>query len=350
MRDGQGTDWNGGGLFLADGHGDPWLKYYMTRSLTPTEAESEAAPRITGEALFAGVLRFGFGHFLTESIGRLWALDKLGSEMPIVYITNVNAKRPITGTAQAFFELFGLTERINLVRADTSFDCIWNATDLYGPLRKEPLHPRMRRWFLSQIPKSEAKFSPKIYISRKGIPLEKGRYLGETFVEAGLADEGYQIFRPEENSLADQINAYSNAQKIVLAESSAFHLVSIVAKKDANIAIIRRRPVFGNWIENSMSDVLTKNVSMITALKSTWKASKGENYNAVSEIDFGKMWEALRDLGLINTNFGKPVPTIEEIASERTQNHGDRTSEFEIQASGVYRRSKRLVFRNKTIT
>ena len=77
--------WQRKKFYLDTGDGETWLGREKPSVVGATDRQDDAAVHSPEEVLFGGTMMPHFGHFLCESISRLWALDKLGSEIPIVY-------------------------------------------------------------------------------------------------------------------------------------------------------------------------------------------------------------------------------------------------------------------------
>lgn len=75
--------------------------------------------KLDGNHLFGGMLQEHFGHFLTESLGRLWALRRLSSNFQsIVFYHRVPGGR-IPGFAQDLMSLIAPGMQITLIREPT---------------------------------------------------------------------------------------------------------------------------------------------------------------------------------------------------------------------------------------
>lgn len=306
------VNWGGGGIYLPNGRPHSWLKPHMFHASFMGPAERSSIKYLAGPVLFAGVLKPHFGHFYAESIGRLWALEKLGDEIPLLYLYRGSDKVMNARANNDFFRALEIRNPIVLVHEPMQLGQLWNAMDLMRPLLGEGIYPRLRSWILSRAPDGASLFGHDLYVSRSGLKDAAGHLLGEEFIENGMQSEGYQIFRPEEHSLSEQIAAYRGARRIVLSESGSLHMMSIFADPRAKVAIIRRRPQMPSAIRSVRKAFATQDIIFIDAIKGFWTPVDNgarESFRGVAEIDFAAMWHRLARSKFIARAIDKPVPS-----------------------------------------
>jgi hypothetical protein len=81
----------------------------------------------------------------------------------------------------------------------------------------------------------------KVYVSRSKIP-HGGSFLGERYIETLLADEGFDIFHPEDWLLSTQMLRYRHADLLVFPEGSACHGVELLgAHSLGRVYVLMRR-------------------------------------------------------------------------------------------------------------
>lgn len=331
-------DWYGSGVYLHDGKPDPWLLRHMQKDDRLPEGEAETLPTETGEALFCGMMHGLFGHFLVESLGRFWAIDRLGPDIPLVFLSNKAPARNLGPTAREFMALTGVANPIREVRQPVRFDSLWNASCLFDPMVNVPLHPHLRRWLLERTPAQMQGFGPRIYVSRSGLGLKYGRILGEATIETALAAEGYVTFRPEQHSLAEQIAAYRQADQIILSESSAIHLMTMYCRPGTRVAMIRRRPDAPREINVITRCFPSRYLTFVPAITEIWTRMipAPDWYSAVARIDLDYLWTHLRRHGLIGPTSVAPVADDAAIAAELAMLTEERTARVELQPGVRY--------------
>lgn len=334
------TRWKRGGHFLNAGDGETWFgrKGIPKKDTNPVAPVSPVHdPR---EVLFGGNMQTHFGHFICESISRLWALDRLGPDIPIAYGFDQSYPEDLNGTPRSFFDLVGVYNPIILVQRPMVFAKVWNASCLYHPMLMKPMHPRLRNWILGRLPEPKEVTGPDIYVTRSGLAGRHGRILGESFLEQGLRSVGYDIFRPEEHSLEDQINAYRNARRIILSESSSVHLMSIVVRARAKVAMIMRRASLLRGMDGAKESFLSKNVYLASAFRGVWYQERADDWGSlfgVAELDFAYLWAYLQNRGFIADARSMPVPLAGDLEAERREVAPDRVLYYALEPGFRYR-------------
>ena len=196
---------------------------------------------LPGRWLYGGILYDHFGHALTETLSRLWALDHVDGVTGILFIP---IRPEMIGTvAMAALSLMEIRYPLHAVTDPVQVEELivppqaMGAGDLMGGspefrtfvrksfgLRRDPLLPR------------------RLYISRSRNRPERGSFLGERRLESFLADEGYVIFPPQDHDLASQAVHYASAEAIVGPDGSPWHLVAYASALATRAAILKRRP------------------------------------------------------------------------------------------------------------
>jgi len=113
--------------------------------------------------------------------------------------------------------------------------------------------PELRHSFNSRLCAAVEPSGPaKLYVSRSKLSPQSSGILGETTLETQLSNDGYTIFHPQDHSLRSQIAHYRGAEKIIIADGSAGHLVALVCRPDQKIAYIVRR---SDWSEGPITQI-----------------------------------------------------------------------------------------------
>lgn len=284
------------------------------RSLTtPPDMPKGDLPLRKGTWLWGGVLWMHFGHFLVESMARLWALDHLDRKIDgILFIP----KRPKNGDEVAGFQ----SKLIEMMGVDVPVVCA--AT----PERVERLivpgqgfglgtmiqgTPEFRAAMANRFGKEIAAEGPKkLYVSRSKLPAGRGNLIGEAELEANLAAEGYTIYHPEKHDIAHQIASYKAASHIIAAEGSSLHMVAMVCDSKTDVAIVVRRPSGATRnLEVHLEAFSGKAPITITQLTQSWKprgAAKPRNW--MGELDMPALQDALITAGFIDSTGPRWAP------------------------------------------
>lgn len=204
------------------------------RSITSARKHhaDQAVSRFKGRAFFGGYLFAHYGHFLTESISRLWAWR--ADEHPIIiFIGNISALCP---WQRKVLDLLGVSAEIKVVTEPTRIDNLIVAEpgfEIGGAFLSKHNN------FLSQISCNPTEL--KLWLSRSALGAEKGGVVGEADFEQVLSAHGWTVFHPEQHTIEEQLRAFSESTRIAGWEGSALHTLLLLKNCNAQIDIFVRR-------------------------------------------------------------------------------------------------------------
>lgn len=259
----------------------------------------DSSTELRGSHIYGGLLQnTHFGHFVAESLTRLWAYRCLSSGYSsFIFLKRIQSK-PIPGYAEQLLSL--LCPGLHFIGVDQTIA----VEDLAVP---EPLcgrtngfligHPLVRQLLSHlQIPLDGS----KVYVSRSRLSASSGGFVCESYLEDCLRDEGYTIFHPQEHSLQEQLNVYSAASALIFADGSTLHLYSLVCRPDQQVFVVWRRSVihgFG-WQINSFGGppLLGR-----PAVHKLWvpRDDPRKTARARAQLDFPAIHEQLCSAGMI---------------------------------------------------
>ena len=271
-------------------------------------ADGQIGEALAGRWIWGGLLWGHFGHFLAESTARLWILDALeqagGPVDGVVFVP----KRPrngerIRGYQQDFFRLMGLDIPIRVVNAPTRVETLVVPGQGFGLGEISAGTAPVRAQFATRFAPDIAPDGPeKLYVSRSRLGYAKGSILGETVVEARLAEAGYEIFHPQAHPMEVQVARYRAARQVVATDGSALHLLAMAQPKDQTLAIIARR-------KSTAVDLLVRHVASFTqadplvvdALRRSWfpEGRKPNPRLALGELELAELGRQLQAAGFI---------------------------------------------------
>lgn len=197
----------------------------------------------TGRYLFCGFYFPHFGHFILESLSRLWAYEAYKNQIDGLIFLRDSRKIPDPNVYQEIFDLLGVTHPIKFVQSP--LQCAKLIVPQQGigmgafASGTDPLRSFIKEKF-SQVA-APSKDCEKIYISRSGYQMRRGGMLCENILESNLVAQGYKIFHPQSENLKTQIATYRGAKMIVSPDNSALHLAAFVGTPDQKVAIVLRR-------------------------------------------------------------------------------------------------------------
>lgn len=269
----------------------------------PTGAEF---PCLAGTHAFGGVFFGHFGHFITESTGRLWVLNqpKLDFESFVYLPKDRLLPRWQFAEKERLLAALGINARLATVAQPTRVERLIVPDAEFGLddslIDGSPRYVDfMRKAAASRV---AAKGGEKLYISRRSLLVDRGTILGEALVEDWLAHEGYTIFEPQKFSPEDQIAQYRAARKIISVDASPLHLYAYAADAGQQVAIIRRRSM--NAYRNIIRHIRAfsgASVAVIDALKADYVPAHTNRAGRSSWglVDFPAIGNELARLGMI---------------------------------------------------
>lgn len=263
----------------------------------PKNIDFSSFEKINGCHFFGGMLQEHFGHFLTESIGRLWVKNYIAKKIDsIIYYHRVPSGK-IPNFVHEFFELLGIECRVEIIRNPVVVDEILVPQQvekngmLYG-------HSVMKE-LVSPLKLIDGGGSKKIYVSRARLNLNDGGFFCEDLIEKYLLDDGYHVIYPEKMTIQQQLAAYNSAEKIIFAEGSALHLYALVARPEQHVFVVWRRKVATHfeWQINTFGG--PKKIHGVPCIKETYMPPAGE-VCARAVIDFERLSEELYEKNFIS--------------------------------------------------
>jgi hypothetical protein len=273
-------------------------------------------PEIEAIVLFGGILFNHFGHFLLESLGRLWAYKFVKELDPYIcfyapdgipdYLRRSNFVNQImTG--------FGIPhDRLIFINSLVKLKEVIVPCQKYGwGIFKKPdsvfLDFVKSFSFKNDVPK-EFTDVDKIYVSRTRLPFKSGmnthgRMIAERLFEEYLTANGYQVLYPERYHLFQQLSIYNNAKKIIFSSGSALHACILLPDLRADVAIIARwQDPKDNLFHTEQFQGYGKSVLGIDALRGQYQLGL-EHWDALSDVDWYKASLLLKEQGFVNTDF-----------------------------------------------
>ena len=297
-------------------------------SWSSTTAPINAAPKmpaadtvipLAGTHMFGGISYGHFGHFITESMTRVWALDELKGKLDgLIFTPKIQMKdnhRP--------FEVYDdLVRGMGIDLPITSAKEPMQVERLYVPKQGFGLGDLMAgsRKYRDYIRKHAGKNviadgDEKIYISRSKLPRDRGGLVGEWKLEAYLADEGYRIFHPQLETKRDQLAQYKKARQIIAVDCSPLHLVGYVGDSDQSVGILTRRSMtFGHQFVTQLSSFHGIGCHIIDAIVNDWlPVNTGRpSRSSFGEVSYADMYRQLKKAGMITGDTPWTDLTVEE--------------------------------------
>jgi capsular polysaccharide biosynthesis protein len=168
-----------------------------------------------------------YGHFLTESIARLWyalretQLRILGHALDRFSMKSTFFDHFFSAARLSSERFVSLSEPVLLARVVLpypSFVCTPATREVFEAHRLLP--EAVARAFL---PRNARTTAQPLYFSRAGLPADRRRAGGEEVLERELREAGFAVVRPETLTLVEQIRLVNEHEVIVGTLGSALH-------------------------------------------------------------------------------------------------------------------------------
>jgi capsular polysaccharide biosynthesis protein len=192
--------------------------------------------RLTGEYVYGGVLFPHFGHFLLESLSRVWAIKELhGADI----LWHSQQPPRLERWQKQVFEILGIDEsRFSYITHSTSIESLILPQPGYVNRHfAHPDHIRALDAFCGKRPTPDI----KVWLSRSALAESSVRIDGEQELERALESDGWRVVHPQRLSIRDQLEIWSSAEIIAGFAGSAFHLAILIRDLQAKLVIFARR-------------------------------------------------------------------------------------------------------------
>jgi Glycosyltransferase 61 len=269
------------------------------------------ATRMSGAHLYGGIFFQHFGHFIFESIARLWAYDSLAARIEGIAMLPLRPNSAIGESHLEILQHLDVSHPITIVHTPTVLErlyvprqgCGMGALASGTPAFRDFVHRKLQRI----APRTDA---PKIYITRENYRLRRGGIFAEEVLSSHLEKEGYLAYSPELHGFEHQVATYQGAENIVGCDSSAMHLVGFAARPETQVAVVLRRQRGACDIEPHLAGFMGKAPLIIDAMTGMLrdKNQRNETWASFAELDFPALWLALHESGFIGG--GTPWPAL----------------------------------------
>jgi len=203
------------------------------------------ARRLPGRYVFAGPARDHFGHFVLESLGRLWAVpgqDPAPDGLLFLPRDADLSLGPLVCQHGALLEALCPGLPVLATTEPLVVDTLLVPGQAFGHQDRITGTPEFRRFLRNRLESAFAADGPdRLYVSRSGLRGVEKLVDGEARIEKLMRRAGYTIFHPERHDIATQIAHYRAARVLVGPDGSAFHLAACVVAPGTRVALIQRR-------------------------------------------------------------------------------------------------------------
>lgn len=273
---------------------------------------------LDGRYLFGGIFYGHFGHFIVNSLARIWALDAVQEPLDgIIFTPKVpNITQYHVENYRDLLHALGVSIPVLIAHEVT------RVTDLHVPRQgfgmydlidgSQEFRDFVNRHAGHNVP---AAGPERLYVSRSLLPPNRGSILGEYKIEQYLADEGYEIFHPQKASQNEQIAHYRAARFIIGTDCSPLHLLAYVGNSGQTTGILTRRSMeIGSYLARQLRIFKGMQATEINCLVNDWMPQPGGRPSRSSwgEADFPRLHAELLAAGLITNPTPWPALTRAE--------------------------------------
>lgn len=214
--------------------------------------------------IYGGLMFRHFGHALAEGIHRLWprfALKELHSATVAFNVVNNSKIMPYVSEA---LNLHGIS-RVGVmpIQEPTLFRRLFvgpQARQMAGPTLILDYRTMLDGYHSRRLPIPEGQ--RRLYVSRLHHH-HTGSFYGESFVEAQLAAQGFEIVYPEQLTLTELVILLRDSKVAVFAEGSAIHALELCGSMTPAVFVIGRR-----------QHALERFAALLDNICSTWRVAE----------------------------------------------------------------------------
>lgn len=309
---------------VVDAHGAPVVDAGTFRHdrYVPAQFLDRATvqPNVThdGTWLFGGVFWLHFGHFLFETISRLWVVDGLRGKVDGIAFFRAHAHRPPPKIFHDILKRLDVDLPITFIDAPTGFERLVVPRQGCGMGALSAGTPAFRAFVQEKLHRIEPRRgAEKIYLTREGYRLKRGGIFAETLLRERLEAEGYVAFAPEQHSFQDQVATYLGARHILGPDSSALHLVGFATPPEAEVGILLRRPDGERDMLPQLTGFMGRKPLVVDAIARLIRRDneRNPNWSMFAELDMPQLAEALRAGGFVTG--ADPWPALPRVLRKR---------------------------------
>ncbi|MDC8833020.1 glycosyltransferase family 61 protein [Alteromonas gilva] len=196
-----------------------------------SELNIETVPSYTGRFIYLGWIITHYGHFITESISRMWWLaanEEHVKDITILAHANFNSPLSFPSHVKEAFAALGISlSQIKLVKEDAIYESLIvpsqsmilddtiseRQVSIWNKIR-DNIHPA----------KNASEPKRKVYLSRKfQDQKDDSRQFNDQAVEDTFRQKGFEIVYPEQLTFQEQIKIYAETKVLAGPVGSAMH-------------------------------------------------------------------------------------------------------------------------------
>ncbi len=263
----------------------------------------QPASRLAGRYLFGGVFWHHFGHFLFETITRLWAFPALRDQIDGVVFFQGRKMEDTAPMHSSVLDILGIDLPIFFIDGATEIERLYVPRQGCGYGGLVSGTPAFRQFMRDRLHRIEpANPGSRLYLSREAYGLRRGGYLAEEVLRTRLEAEGYTAYSPEQHTFREQVATYLGATHILGPDSSAMHLVGFSVTEAVQVGLILRRLHGDREMLPQITGFTGRAPDVIDAITRMFRRDNMKNptWSLLAEIDLAEVGRRLRALGFID--------------------------------------------------
>lgn len=202
----------------------------------------EAAQYRDEKVVYCGYLINHWGHFLAESVSRLWfALDCQEEVDKYVFYLMENEQREIKGNFREFLELVGIWEKAEFISVPTTYrEVIVPEAGFTLMQNSSVLYRKLYDTVASRIQiQPDWKPFEKLFFTRSQFAKGNNLDFGVEALDSFFRNNGYEVLAPEKITLSQLIYYIRNASEIATISGTVHHNI-LFANPGQKITILER--------------------------------------------------------------------------------------------------------------
>ncbi|BDG72003.1 hypothetical protein Rmf_19320 [Roseomonas fluvialis] len=220
----------------ADDHGEAVEAMLLRRSYARMEM-GPAEPilqQVSEPAIYGGIIVDHYGHFLLETLNRVWAMRCCPDRRTVWHVTGPTV-RPWQREIAALLG-FDFDAGIRVTQATAFQDLVAPEPGFVIGVGCSPEQAEA----LGAFPARRPIPGRRIWVSRSLLPAHKGTLVGEDRLEAALQERGWLVFHPQLHGILTQLETMCDAEVIAGVEGSALHSLLLTRGLGAEVRILQR--------------------------------------------------------------------------------------------------------------
>lgn len=205
--------------------------------------------------IYAGPLLPAYGHFILESLARLWATAEY-PDWPIIFSvderTNAATLKP---WMRELLTVLGVLNPVILITRPTWID------QLLVPAPGYEIQYRFAKHHASFLGRVEWRptAGKKLWVSRANLATNAASCDGRAEMEAALLSDGWQIMHPQSLSIEEQLDHFATAERVAGEQGSALHnIIFLRSALGLRLDAFARDPMLtGHRINHNQATICT---------------------------------------------------------------------------------------------